>query len=111
MKLRLFLMLLLYTGLFVSCSSYKNMLSSDNNIKKIELGMTKDQVISIMGDSYEIIRSKEGLVVLGYESRGDGIYKLRFVNGILTEWNKEWLHRYPVKDAHYNSDKKETATE
>lgn len=37
-----------------------SMMNADNNIKKISLGMTKEQVITIMGEHYEIIGSKEG---------------------------------------------------
>ncbi len=88
------LLILLLVG-FVSCStySYQSMANIDNNIKKINIGMTQEDVISILGNFYEIIDSKKESVILGYKSYDNGIYKLTFQNGELTEWHKEWFTR------------------
>ncbi|MFV0539307.1 MAG: hypothetical protein ACK5M3_18350 [Dysgonomonas sp.] len=80
-----------------------SMMNADNNIKKISLGMTKEQVIAIMGEYYEIIGSKEGELLLGYKAYDYGIYKLRFINNKLTEWTKDWLPQYYNKESSYNS--------
>ncbi|MDL2290173.1 hypothetical protein LJB95_02080 [Paludibacteraceae bacterium OttesenSCG-928-F17] len=77
--------------MFLSCSSAKDITRVDNNMKKLSIGMKKERVSSIMGKDYEIIASKEGIIVLGYKSPDNGIYKLTFVNGRLTEWEKEWF--------------------
>ncbi len=82
-----------------------SMMNADNNIKKISLGMTKEQVITIMGEHYEIIGSKEDELLLGYKAYDYGIYKLRFVNNKLMEWAKDWLPQYYKKDSSYNSTK------
>lgn len=80
-----------------------SMMNADNNMKKINLGMTKEQVIAIMGEHYEVIGSKEGEFLLGYKSYDYGIYKLRFVNGRLTDWIKDWLPEYRDKDTSQNT--------
>lgn len=82
-----------------------SMMNADNNIKKISLGMTKEQVIAIMGEHYEIIGSKEGELLLGYKAYDYGIYKLLFINNKLKEWTKDWLPQYYNKDESYNSTK------
>lgn len=82
-----------------------SMMNADNNIKKIGLGMTKEQVIAIMGENYEVIGSKESEILLGYKSYDYGIYKLRFINNKLTEWTKDWLPQYYNKDSSYHSTK------
>ncbi len=82
-----------------------SMMNADNNIKKINLGMTKEQVITIMGEHYEIIGSKEGELLLGYKAYDYGIYKLLFINNKLKEWTKDWLPQYYNKDTAYNSSK------
>lgn len=82
-----------------------SMMNADNNIKKINLGMTKEQVITIMGEHYEIIGSKEGELLLGYKAYDYGIYKLLFINNKLKEWTKDWLPQYYNKDSSYNSTK------
>lgn len=82
-----------------------SMMNADNNIKKISLGMTKEQVITIMGEHYEIIGSKEGELLLGYKAYDYGIYKLLFINNKLKEWTKDWLPQYYNKDESSNSTK------
>lgn len=69
----------------------KSMMNTDENMKKVELGMTQEQVISAMGKRYEIIGARENMVILGYKSYDNGIYKLFFVDEKLIEWNKEWI--------------------
>lgn len=77
--------------LLTSCATIGSMLHADHNMKKVEINMTKDEVISIMGNVYELIGSTEELLIIGYKTADDGIYKLYFEHGILKEWYKEWL--------------------
>lgn len=92
-------LLLILICMITSCSSYRGMMGADSNIKKVNLGMTQQEVIAIMGDTYEIISTKEGTSTLGYKSSDNGIYKLLFIDGKLKEWNKEWFNdRYIIKD-------------
>ena len=107
------LLTLTLVGTLISCAptsppNYKgiatSMMNTHNSIKEISLGMTQEQVISIMGEHYEIISSKENIVVLGYKSYDNGIYKLYFVDGKLSEWVKEWLPEYyHPKDSSFNN--------
>jgi hypothetical protein len=76
----------------------KSMMNTDNNIKNISLGMTKEQVIAVMGEFYEIIGAKEGEFILGYKTYDYGIYKLRFVDNKLIDWTKDWIPEYRGKD-------------
>jgi len=86
----LFLMSILAL-LLTSCATIGSMMSADHNMRYVEINMTKEQVISIMGDKYEMVGSTEDLLILGYKTADDGIYKLYFENGLLKEWYKEWL--------------------
>lgn len=94
--------LLIFICVTTSCSSYKGITSTDNNIKKVSVGMKKKKVISIMGDNYEVLAAREGVMTLGYKSPHNGIYKLVFVRDKLKEWNKEWL-RGKLRDNTANS--------
>ena len=88
--------------LFASCSSYNSMSKAKNNVKKVELGMTKKEVISTMGKVYEIVgasATREGIRVetLKYEG-GDAIsgmvdryYFFTFEDGVLVEWHTQPL--------------------
>lgn len=84
--------------LLFSCNTYNSLKNADKNIRNISLGMTQQQIISIMGDEYEILEAKDNIIVWGYKSLDDGIYKLRFTDGKLMEWNKVWLNKYEYED-------------
>jgi len=105
MKTTISCLILILTLSFASCTSsqpvtsgyksYNNRIYDTNkHIKEINLGMSKQDVITIMGENYEVLYAKNGTVVLGYRSYDyyvHGVYKLVFVDGKLTEWEKEWL--------------------
>ncbi|WP_139262110.1 hypothetical protein [Dysgonomonas macrotermitis] len=83
------------------CSSYSEMLSADSNMKKVELDMTKEQVIAIMGSNYQRVGSfrledSTYVEMLGFKRNYNETYVMRFENGILTEWNKEVIPEYPA---------------
>ncbi len=95
--------LLLLAGLVTACGSMvpsnyagisSSMMRTDEQMKKVSLGMTKEQVIEVMGIYYEALEAREGEFVMGYKVYDYGIYKLYFTNGKLTKWRKEWLPRY-----------------
>ena len=65
--------------LFTSCgATFNNAKNADNNIQKLELGMSKIEVIAIMGKTYkrlEVKQTAEGYKeTLGYEDLQDGLY-------------------------------------
>ena len=76
-----------------SCSTY-SIHNTDKNIKGLNIGMTQDQIISVMGKDYNVLEATNEFVVWGYKSLDDGIYRLTFVDGRLTEWKKIWLNKY-----------------
>lgn len=84
-------LLLFCVILLASCGSYGAMVYSDSNMRKVDINMTKDEVVAIMGSSYEVINRTESTFTLGYKSLDDGIYMLFFENDLLKSWNKEWL--------------------
>lgn len=100
MKLKNIFSIILSILLFTSCATTMSMVNADNKIKKVKVGMTQEEVIQIMGNSYQIIGSKQGQAILGYEAIGDSIYKLVFIDGILIEWTKEWLPRQDIHKHH-----------
>lgn len=90
-----------YTGISNS------MMNIDAKMKDVVLGMTMDEVIRVAGTFYEVVEASESVTVLGYKSYDYGIYKLRFIDGKLKEWKKEWLPRYDdYLSSSYNSSSK-----
>ncbi len=75
--------------MLTSCASFSSM-TIDNNIKKISIGMTPEQVVSFLGKGYEVVSASEEATTFAYQSY-NGVYNLIFVNGRLKEWYKEWL--------------------
>lgn len=77
-----------------ACGSIKDAWNADSNIKKVELGMTKRQVVDIMGTSYDAIgarRSYRGRAVesIGYAITQTDMYIFNFEDGKLVEWYKD----------------------
>lgn len=72
---------------------------TNDRVKKLELGMEKDDVIRNLGNRYMITSSSKDhlgnvIEVLGYKSDVTEEYKFRFVNHKLTEWNREHVPRF-----------------
>lgn len=77
--------------------------SANANIKKIALGMSKEQVIQVMGNDYLVSSSSKdddgnNIEILVYKSDSHEEYRLNFVNNRLTEWNREFTNKYIVED-------------
>ncbi|SBW07077.1 hypothetical protein [uncultured Dysgonomonas sp.] len=92
MQKKLLIITLLIVTL-VSCGSMKDAMYSEKNVRKVELGMTKEKVISIMGKSYTsagAIQTPEGSVeIIRWDSVDDlEKYEFHFVDKILKEWHR-----------------------
>lgn len=87
------LVFIICTVFLLACSSYKDAMNADTNMRKVELGMSKNEVILIMGKSYHRMgasTSPEGISIetLGYPTI-DAIYMLYFENDRLIEFHKD----------------------
>ena len=84
--------------LLASCAALGNQINANRNITRIELDMPKRDVVKIMGNTYEVVGSRqtgEGpLETIGYLNGNNDIYLLTFLNGRLVEYHKEWLSRH-----------------
>ena len=91
---------LLTMFLLIECATVMNPYKMDNRMHKIELGMTKQKVISILGKDFEsdgaritpdgpIESISYKTVTMTIADYSEGYYILSFKNGILVEWFKE----------------------
>lgn len=88
-----------------------NMWNADSNMKKIELDMTKKEVVKALGNGYHRVSAFKteddvSIEILGYENAKSDFYILQFENGILKEWHKEIRATYPVPPVPINSENK-----
>lgn len=88
--------LITFVLLFIifSCQPYKGLWNTEANIKKVEKGMTYDQVLSIMGKDYSGTSTREGedgqiYQLLKYNSTGHFTYVFNFINDVLIDWSLE----------------------
>lgn len=100
MKNQFYCLILICILLFTlfSCSTYRTSYMVLNNIKKVELDMSKKEIVEIMGKTYvPISMSKENGIsyeVIGYQSLSDSdnyLYLFYFIDGKLERWQKEWV--------------------
>ena len=99
MNFKTIVLSILMIGLLSGCVSNNITWKTNDRVKKLELGMEKDEVIRILGNRYMITSSSKdhlgnAIEVLGYKSDVTEEYKFRFVNHKLTEWNREHVPRY-----------------
>jgi len=82
----------------------KSTLYANRNMSKVELGMTKKEVVSIMGKEFKTIganRVPEGdIEMIGYENAEGEVYVLRFLNGNLVNYELTHPHRHPENGYH-----------
>lgn len=83
------IMLIILTYVAASCSATKGIVNIDDNMKKISVGMTKKKVISVLGQDYGVISSKDKTTTLGYKTSDGGLYRLVFIDDKLKEWRKD----------------------
>lgn len=86
-----------------ACISNNIAWKTNENIRQVKIGMTKAEVIQLLGNKYMITSSSNDaygnpVEVLGYKSDADEEYKLKFLSNKLTEWNREHVNKYVVKD-------------
>ena len=93
------ILLYLFTMLLLSaCVSSVRMTSSKMN--QLELGMTKEQVITILGDGYTIaekrVEAGNQIEVLSYRDfyKDDEFYMFLFTNDKLEKWHRDLLPKY-----------------
>lgn len=97
MKRKRLLCLITVCVLCMSCSSMKDMWNWDKNVKKVELGMTKKEVTSILGQSYvpfSAVQTPEGMMeAIRYDVEANNDYLIFYVysfrNGKLVEWHQD----------------------
>lgn len=98
------LLLFIPICIFTSCytARMKNELKADNNMQKVRIGMTKEEVVSIMGNTYKMMEAKQTTdgykEVIGYVDLQEGIYRIRLSNGKVAEWD------YILPPTHRHSD-------
>lgn len=101
MKTKKFLLYFFMIFLITSCSSVARMTSS--NMNKLELGMSKKQVTSILGTGYTIaekrIENDNQIEILSYRDfyKDDEFYMFLFKNDRLEKWYRELLPKYDYK--------------
>lgn len=76
----------------ISCGAkYYGQMNSDN-MNKLKLGMTIQQVTDILGDTYKISKNEmvgtNEIKVLSYRN-ADEFYNFTFENGLLKKWDRE----------------------
>lgn len=98
---------LLIVFLVTGCATVINPYKMDNRMQKIELGMTREKVISILGNNFESAGARitaDGPVEsISYLAKNmtitdytEGYYILSFKDNILVEWFKERIPVQPV---------------
>lgn len=95
MKATKWLYALLIICTLTSCGTMISAINMDSRMKKIELGMSKKKVISILGSNYEQagarMTSDGSMESISYYavSTTEAYYILTFKDGELVEWFKE----------------------
>lgn len=96
---KILLFVLLITFLLPSCGVYqKALIDGNNNVAKVELGMTKSEVLSLMGDAYRfsgLKKNEAGNLVeyIWYPATANSIYFFTFKDAKLIEWKERFLYK------------------
>lgn len=91
--------------LLSGCGAWMNSFSMDEKMRQVKLGMTKEEVIRILGKEYEqagarqtpygTVESISYLTQSYVTDNSDGYYILSFRDGRLVEWFKDKNTRHP----------------
>ncbi|MDR1707057.1 hypothetical protein [Dysgonomonas sp.] len=85
--------------LFSSCSVFYVNYNNSKNIRKLALGMSKEEAVAIMGKVYTIestSQEEDGTIeIIKYDSSVDIAYLLHFFNGKLVVFNKYYPPHVP----------------
>lgn len=92
MTTKFFFALALFLTL-TSCASNIALMNADKNMRNLKIGMTKQDVIKIMGSNYKSAgaeRSVDGstLEKISYDNLSNEEYQLELHNDTLVRWNK-----------------------
>lgn len=89
-----------------SCSSMSSMINADKNIRKVQLGMSKKDVVSIMGKDFRVLGAtadKDGnFETIGYDNANEELYVLVFSDGRLVNYELTRPHKHPP---HHNRER------
>ena len=62
----------------------------NTQLKQVELGMTQEQIVSLMGDKYTIVEQRDyNNQTIEYVDRYKNHWYFLFVDGRLYKWHKE----------------------
>lgn len=94
MRLMMFSLVIIF---LTSCGSMASMINADRNIRKVELGMSRNEVVSIMGKDFRVLgasRTEEGdIETIGYDNANDELYLLDFLEGKLVGYELTRPHQ------------------
>ncbi|MNE41327.1 hypothetical protein D3C81_1044370 [compost metagenome] len=74
-------------------------MKTDSNMKKIQLGMSKEEVINTMGKQYRIagadrLNDNSIMELITYENAYNEEYQLWFKNEVLMKWNRIYKYNH-----------------
>jgi len=103
MKKTTLLLSILMFWMLNACVSNNIAWKTNENIKQVKIGMSREDVIRTLGEKYMITSSSNDaygnpVEVLGYKSDVGEEYKLKFVSNKLKEWNREHVNKYMIKE-------------
>ncbi len=91
------LIILLYVFVLYSCATT----ALNKSVKKVELGMTKKEIVKIMGKTYNssgAVKTPEGnLETIKYTDTTTSGYTFHFLNDKLVKWNEGTKNQYPSR--------------
>jgi len=98
---RNFITILTLLTIFLSaCSGTRIATMRKSKMEQLELGMSKSQVVTILGSSYSIsqkeVSNKDTIEVISYRNIpfDDEFYLFRFKNNKLEKWHREFQPMY-----------------
>ncbi len=100
MNTNLITVLALLTIILSSCSGTRIATMRKSKMEQLELGMSKSQVVTILGSSYSIsqkeVSNKDTIEVISYRNIpfDDEFYLFRFKNNKLEKWHREFQPMY-----------------
>jgi hypothetical protein len=103
MKTKLLSIVISTSVMLSSCAMNYITWNANKNIKKVELGMSKSDVIRIMGDLYIVnsnslnAESKKEEVLV-YKSDSTEEFRLKFTDNVLVSWDRVHVNAIVTKD-------------
>jgi hypothetical protein len=103
MKIKIGVLVFFLSVWLTGCVTNNMAWRTNERIKEVNLGMTKSEVIAILGPKYMIASSSKDekgnpTEVLAYKSDSSEEYRLKFISNKLIEWNREHVNKYVVPD-------------